>query len=166
MKLWRSIAVFGFAASLMLVVPRSRAEDAADDSLKSKNLVKSGTTYVLPVEQEVADGMKNLRKVKAKLDSMAKQRRDLESNLKIAKNAMSQWEYQRRTLLEQYTKLIDVTQRNNAIAQITLLESKLTEGEKARADLEKQLVPHWGRRRRRISSTRSSLWGRRSIRAG
>ena len=77
----RFIGVFALAASL-LVLPVCRGDDAAD-ALKSKDLVKSGTTYVLPVEQELADAMKDLRKLKVKLDQQQKQRRGSGSKAEV-----------------------------------------------------------------------------------
>jgi aspartyl protease family protein len=128
--------VFGFAASLV-IAPLCRADDA--DALKAKELVKNGTTYVLPAEQELADGMKDLRKLKVKLDSQSKQRRELEANLRIAKNAISLWDHQKRKLYEEYLKVNDITQKNQHVAQINILDSKLKEANDIREDLEKKV---------------------------
>src|SRR5665213_1326326 len=125
----RSIGMFGLVLSLVLL-PVCRAADApaADaDSLKDKGLVKAGQTYVLPTEQELADEMKNLRKLKLKLDQDGKKRKELEAKLLIYKNGISNLDHQRRTLYEQYLKLTDVTQKNQTVVQVNILDSILQE---------------------------------------
>ncbi|HZK80994.1 MAG TPA: retropepsin-like aspartic protease, partial [Humisphaera sp.] len=137
----RSIGMFGLVLSLVLL-PVCRAADApaADaDSLKDKGLVKAGQTYVLPTEQELADEMKNLRKLKLKLDQDGKKRKELEAKLLIYKNGISNLDHQRRTLYEQYLKLTDVTQKNQTVVQVNILDSKLQEANGVREDLEKNL---------------------------
>src|SRR6185437_15321344 len=124
MKLWRTLGLSGFA-SFLLLAPICKADDA--DALKAKDLVKTGTSYVLPAEQELTDGMKNLRKLKAKLDVDARQRRELEGKLKIIKNAMSAWDHELRQKNEAFLKLKDVSQKNDAVVSMNLLNSKLKE---------------------------------------
>ena len=124
----RSLGMFGLVLSLVLL-PIARAADAPAeaDSLKDKGLVKAGQTYVLPTEQELADEMKNLRKLKLKLDQDGKKRKELEAKLTIYKNGISTLDHQRRTLYEQYLKLTDVTQKNQTVVQVNILDSKLQE---------------------------------------
>jgi len=119
-----------------------RAADAptADaDPLKDKGLVKAGQTYVLPAEQELADQMKTLRKLKTKLDVDGKQRNQLEAKLKLYKNGIAGLEHQRRTLEEKFLKLTDISQKNDCIAQTNIVTSKLNEANETRAELEKNL---------------------------
>ncbi|HWE02199.1 MAG TPA: retropepsin-like aspartic protease [Tepidisphaeraceae bacterium] len=137
----RSLGLLGLLLTLV-VVPIGRAADApaADaDPLKDKGLVKAGQTYVVPTEQELADQMKTLRKLKLKLDQDGKQRKELETKLKIYKNGISSLDHQKRTLYEQYLKLTDVTQKNAAVAKINIIDSQLLEANGVREDLEKNL---------------------------
>src|SRR5579863_8516469 len=62
------------------------ADDAAADPLKDKNLTKNGSIYVLPAEQELADAMKDMRKLKGKIDTAAKKRAPIEAKVKQIKN--------------------------------------------------------------------------------
>jgi aspartyl protease family protein len=137
----RSLGLFGFVLFLALM-PICRGADAPAteaDPLKDKGLVKAGTTYVLPTEQELADEMKTLRKLKLKLDQDGKQRALLEAKLKRVKDIMSSLDHQRRNEYEKYLKLNDQTQKNAAIAQINILDSNLKDGNDARQELEKNL---------------------------
>ena len=116
----------------------------ADDSspqevLKSKELVATGMVYALPAEAEIADGMKNLRTVKKKVDDDAKARKQLEGKLSIAKNAISQWEYQRIQLNAKLAKVTDAAENNHLIAQINILSDQIKQVEDIRKDLESQL---------------------------
>ncbi|HET6246839.1 MAG TPA: retroviral-like aspartic protease family protein [Tepidisphaeraceae bacterium] len=139
MNFRRSIGVLGFVAALVLLPLCRAAEEPAPDALKSKDLVKSGTTFVLSAEKELSDSMRELRKLKAKLDSQAKTRRELEAKLKIYKNGISGLEHQKRQLLDEYSKLTDITQKNNHVAQINAIDSRLQEANATRQDLESQL---------------------------
>jgi aspartyl protease family protein len=139
MTFWRSFGILGLVASFVLVPLCRAADDPAADALKAKDLTKEGSVMVLPVEKELADGMKDLRKLKVKLDAEAKQRKELEAKLKIYKNGISALDHQKRQLYEEYTKLTDVTQKNNRVAQINVIDSKLVEANTTRQDLERQL---------------------------
>jgi aspartyl protease family protein len=132
MKLWRSLGILGFVASVTLA-PVCRADD---DALKSKTLVKNGSTYVLPSEQELLDGMKNLRKLKTKVDLDNRQRAKGEAQIKMMKNAIAGAEYQHVQLHEQFTKLNDVTQRNKVVDKANLLleQIRIARDELAKAE--------------------------------
>lgn len=136
MNLWRTLGILGFVTSLV-ATPLCRADDA--DALKSKELDKNGQTYVLPVEKELADAMKDLRKLKLKIESQSKQRKELEAQLRVAKNAMSTWEHQHRLLLEEAANLNDNGQKNDRILKANILFDKLKEANEFRENLEKQL---------------------------
>ncbi|MDB5291731.1 MAG: hypothetical protein JWL69_2972 [Phycisphaerales bacterium] len=133
-RLW----VVGCVASLALV-SLCRAEDSDADSLKAKDLNKVGTNLVLPAEQQLADGMKSLRALRKKLEDDNKIRNGLEKQIKQAKGAIGQWEYQKRGLYEQFIKMNDITQKNNAIAQLNILESKLKEATDYKEGLESKV---------------------------
>lgn len=136
MKLGRYLGVLGFVASLV-IAPVCRADDA--DALKSKDLTKTGTTYVLSAEQELADGMKDLRKLKSKLDIQSRQRKELEAKLRIYKDGISGLDHQYRKLNDELPTLHDNSQKNDCIAKINAIVSRLKEANDVREDLEKQL---------------------------
>ncbi|MDB5174189.1 MAG: hypothetical protein JWN51_2962 [Phycisphaerales bacterium] len=130
-RLW----VAGCVASL-LFVSFSRAADTDADALKSKELTKAGTNLVLPAEQQLAEGMKQIRVLRKKLDEDNKARTALEKQIKMMKSGIAQGEFQRRNMLDQYVKLKDVTQKNNMVAQIESLESRLKEAHDQKETLE------------------------------
>lgn len=124
----------------LIMVPICRAEDAADaDILKSKDLSKVGTIYELPVEQELANSMRDLRKLKVQIDADAKVRHGLEAKLKMAKGAIANFEFQKRRALEEYLKLTDVTQKNQRVATANLMDTKIGEVMQFKEDVDGKL---------------------------
>src|SRR5205823_1991484 len=107
--------------------------------LKDKDLTKVGSLYVLPVEAEMPAKMKSLHDAKKKVDTEAKSRQALEAKVKMANSALGQWEYERGALYEKYTKLSDVTQKNNLVARVKALESRIKEGALEKEQFEVQL---------------------------
>lgn len=129
----------GIVACLLPLALTSHLRADEAETLKGKNLVKSGALYILDAEQEVADGMKSLRKLKVKVDQGTKQRKDLEAKLNMVKNAMLQWDQRRRQLYEEYLAANDVTVKNSKVAESRILESKLDEARTIRQELESKL---------------------------
>src|SRR5688572_31244673 len=62
---------------------------ASGDPLATKGLVKSGTTYVLPAEQEILKSMAGLRALRGKIDAETKQRQQIERQVNAAKGAIA-----------------------------------------------------------------------------
>ncbi|HWE92928.1 MAG TPA: retropepsin-like aspartic protease [Tepidisphaeraceae bacterium] len=132
------LCIMGCIASLLLV-PFCRAEDTDADALKSKDLTKTGTTLVLPAEQEVADGMKSIRILRKKVDDDNKTRAALEKQIKQIKGGIAGAEYQKRGLLEQFLKESDVTIKNNLVAKINILDGKIKEATDFKDGLESKV---------------------------
>lgn len=134
-----SRARFIAAGVLALSLVGRLALAAPDDVLKGKDLTKAGSIYVLAGENEVADGLKNIRTLQKKVTDDTKARKDLEYKLKVVKNGLSQADYKYRGLNEKLTKTTDPAQHNQIIAQMNILVSQIKEAQQYKGDVESKL---------------------------
>ena len=107
---WRSIAmkrlaVFSVAivaVSLILAAGAapttapSTAPSTPAELLASKGLTKSGNSYVLRAERELADGLRQIAQAQGKMLTETKNREKFEREIARAKQAFSQLEFKRR----------------------------------------------------------------------
>lgn len=121
-----SWALSGILLSLLILAPNVRSETASSpeiDALKEKGLVKQGSLFVLTAEGELTAGMKELRQLKGKVDADAKVRHKYEDQVKMAKSAIAQIDFERRKLNEDYLKQSDPTIKNQDVAKINILST-------------------------------------------
>lgn len=107
--------------------------------LAEKGLTKSGSTYVLAGEKELADTMRDLTAAKRKLDAEAKQRQALELQIGRVKQTIAGLEYDKKLAMDQLPTVKNNTQLNQLRAKVAEYDTHMAEGARVKADLEGQL---------------------------
>lgn len=111
-----------------------------EEMLKSKGLSKVGILYVLEGDAKINEAMRQLRVAKKNYDDDNKKRLELEKQVKMAKAAISDWDYQYRALNEKLGQTQDAFQHNKIIGEINSLVSKMKEGIQYKDEREKDLA--------------------------
>lgn len=130
---------FAVALFVGLAGSAARADKAPEEVLKEKGLSKVGTSYLLDGDAKLAEELRKLRLAKKTLDDDTKKRMDLEKKIKMAKGALSQWEFEFRTLNEKLAGAKDVFENNKIVGQLNSLQSKIKEGTQVKSDWEAEL---------------------------
>jgi len=131
----KSVGWVGRLAAVMLgaslIAGTARGEDAKpEEVMTAKGLTKTGVFYVLKEDAAIGEDLRKFRLAKTAYDTDTKKRLECENKIKMAKNAMSQWEYEYRALNEKLAAgIADNFQHNKAIGEINALVSKMKEGE-------------------------------------
>ncbi len=122
----RTWALSGVLLLLLMLTPIVRSEPASSpeaDALKDKGLVKQGNVFVLSDEGELTAGMKELHQLKVKVDADSRTRKKYEDQVKVAKNAIAQIDFERQKLNQDYLKQSDPTIKNKDVARINILST-------------------------------------------
>ena len=108
----------------------SGADAKPEEVMTEKGLSKAGAVYVLKDDATIGEDLRKFRLAKTAYDTDTKKRLECENKIKVAKNALSQWEYEYRALNEKLSAgIADNFQHNKAIGEINALVSKMKEGE-------------------------------------
>jgi hypothetical protein len=103
---------------------------AAEALLKSRELTRIGTMYLLDADARLADMLKPSRQAKKLFDDYARRRGAVEAQIKQADQSIADWETQYRGLNEQLKNHTGGPRAyNDIVAQINILASKTKEAE-------------------------------------
>lgn len=135
----RSLGIFGLLF-LLVITPVVRAADDPDvETLTSKGLVKNSSgQYVLASENEVVDGMRTLRQVKAKMDAELKTRRELDRQIAERQDFLADGQRQLNLYEEKIASATDVTIHNQWVAKYNSLAIKMKEAAQEAHELQEK----------------------------
>lgn len=121
----RSSAIL-VAAGLFLPVASIADEDAPREILKEAGLKKIGVYYVLPAEEEVATGLKELKPFERRLQQAVEMRERFDAALNQTRVALQQalFEHLRLTNMLAYTD--DVDDHNEIVMRMNFVAGRIT----------------------------------------
>jgi clan AA aspartic protease (TIGR02281 family) len=111
------------------------ADSAKTDALKSNGLTKSGSTYVVPEEADVLEGMKSLHETKKQVDADARVRKGYEAKLTADRNFIKTSKVEADRLSERLAVVSDAATHNRMVARFNLLIVKVNEAIDDQRDL-------------------------------
>lgn len=104
------------------------------------DLNKTGALYLLKAEAELADGMKELAALNAKMVAEQRSRDKVNVQINKAKTVFAQADAARRAELEKLAKVTDAFQNNQIVAKIQTLDGHMRDAMKYKDEQEKELA--------------------------
>ena len=139
---WTAVAV------AMTCCLAAKAEDDPNALLKSKGLELDGSTWVLPLEEDLNREMAKLRQLSGEARKAQNETRKFDQMIRKVKGQIGAWKQQHERLVKETRKAMTDNKYNRIVEEINKLEAQINaaeaEGNKRQGELDAELTEALG----------------------